>query len=328
MRARITAAALAGSLLIASAAWAAEKAPSATAMKVLKVLVQGTDNEAGSLAHTIVNKDKHGELPAKADILRGLRIACEHKSVKPRRRRVTIRIMSEIGGARTAGFFRKHLASRSWDDETVAFMVKKSGDLLRRNRPPAEGEEDYSVGEAMGELVEALIEFARAEPEPLRGDAFKAVGASGRMDAAPELVKMLRDEPALRRGAHAALQELTGKKLPCAPGAWAAYVAEKVPDAADELDGAPPPLGGGFMAGGGSVSSGEGVRIAPAVVMEQKPGAAAATETEPAKRYYVFEIIIVVALVVVVTVSSGLVGKRQSGAAKGKGQAAKRRRRR
>jgi len=325
MRARITAAALAAGLLVPSGAWGVEKPPSATAVKVLKILVQGTDNGAGSLAHTIVNRDRRGELPAKADILRGLKIACEHKSVKPRRRRVTIRIMADIGGPEMAVFFQEHLGERSWDGETFAFMVKKSGDLLGRHRPPAEGEEDDAVGEAMGELVEALIVFAKAERGPLKDDALKAVGASGRMDAAPELVKMLRDEPELRRGAHAALQDLTGRKLPCAPGAWAAYVAEKVPDSADDLDGVPPPLEGGFMAGGGSVSSGEGVRITPAVVMEQKPGAA---ENKPCKRYYVFEIIIVVALVVVVTVSSGLVGKRQSGAAKGKGQAAKRRRHR
>jgi len=320
---------------------AAQQAPSQVAMRVLKVLVRGTDNEAGSLAHTVIGKHKRGELPDKAGIIGGLKMACEHKLVKPRRRRVIIRILGEIGGAETAVLFRKHIGKGSWGGETFSFLVTKSGDLLRRHRPPTEEgvDEDYAVANSMGDLVDALMDLVKDEGGEERKSAIKAVGASGRIEAAPELVKLMRKEPRLRSSIHAALEELGGIKMVADPEAWAGWVGKKLPDEAADVGAAPPPpppgMGGGMggMVGGGGGGGGGGPSADPgydlATLPRDSKGPQGAVPPppkpapEPSRTLLIVEIVLAAVLVAAFTYSTGVVGKRKNKGGKGKAQGRK-----
>ena len=193
------------------------------AAEIVRVIRGGTHHEAATLTIDMIERYKKGGLSESVPLIRELVGLYKDAQLPEKRRRMVMVLIAMTGGTGAARFLTTELGAGA--EDAVLPAARAAGKLLARHRGKGDdaGFEPESAAGAMANLAEALVKLAEDGPEEVRKRAVKALGEAKVKLAAPALIVILREEPALASAANDALKEISGRDLPADPDAWESW---------------------------------------------------------------------------------------------------------
>jgi hypothetical protein len=190
--------------------------------EVVRVLAEGTVQEAGRLTIGIIKRCREDDLAESSAHIEALAAMWEDADIPEKRRGMAMELIVKIGGVDAADMLARKVNDGSEDIAIPA--VRAAGRLLARHPARSSGGGRSSTDRAMERLAEELADLAEDANGALKAAAIGALAKAERIETVPALITVLSEaDGEASRLAHKALQKISGRQLPADPDAWESW---------------------------------------------------------------------------------------------------------